>query len=210
MTNKIAMKQQKLWIKITTAALTSVLGTTGSLFCSINESIASPLKSSYTAIQSPEKVAHNPTAELSDSQSLERMMSLDSDRIQAATEDKNNAALGVTSLATKKPQGKPNASQSVKGGNKGGIASWYGPGFHGARTASGERFNQHGLTAAHRSLPFGTKVRVTNVRNGRSVVVRINDRGPHIRGRVIDLSSGAARAIRLGGTAPVKLQVLGI
>lgn len=89
-----------------------------------------------------------------------------------------------------------------------GIASWYGPGFHGRRTASGERFNQHALTAAHRSLPFGTRVKVTNTRNGRSVVVRINDRGPHVRGRILDLSAGAASAIGVRGTATISMQVL--
>lgn len=92
-----------------------------------------------------------------------------------------------------------------------GFASWYGPGFHGRRSASGERFNQNALTAAHRSLPFGTKVRVTNKRNGRSVVVRINDRGPHIRGRIIDLSAAAARTLGVmqSGVAPVRVEVLG-
>ncbi|WP_373478808.1 septal ring lytic transglycosylase RlpA family protein [Geminocystis sp.] len=91
-----------------------------------------------------------------------------------------------------------------------GIASWYGPGFHGRRTASGERFNQNDLTAAHRSLPFGTKVQVTNLYNGRSVVVRINDRGPYTRGRIIDLSAGAASLIgvRSSGVAPIRLQIL--
>ncbi|NEO68868.1 MAG: septal ring lytic transglycosylase RlpA family protein, partial [Moorea sp. SIO3H5] len=78
-----------------------------------------------------------------------------------------------------------------------GIASWYGSAFHGRRTASGERFNQYALTAAHRTLRFGTRVKVTNLRNGRSVIVRINDRGPYIRGRIIDLSRGAARIIGL-------------
>ncbi|MBE9222474.1 septal ring lytic transglycosylase RlpA family protein [Cyanobacterium stanieri LEGE 03274] len=92
-----------------------------------------------------------------------------------------------------------------------GIASWYGPGFHGRRTANGERFNQNALTAAHRSLPFGTRVKVTNVSNGRSVVVRINDRGPFTGGRVIDLAAGAAQAIGLKsrGVGPVTIQVLG-
>lgn len=84
-------------------------------------------------------------------------------------------------------------------------ASWYGPGFHGRKTASGERFNQNALTAAHKSLPFGTRVKVTNRRTGRSVVVRINDRGPFVAGRVIDLSRGAARAMGMTGTAPVDL-----
>jgi rare lipoprotein A len=93
---------------------------------------------------------------------------------------------------------------------RGGIASWYGPGFHGRRTANGERYNQNGYTAAHKSLPFGTQVRVTNVRNGKSVLVRINDRGPFIRGRVIDLSAGAARVIGVhgSGVAPVQLEIL--
>lgn len=91
-----------------------------------------------------------------------------------------------------------------------GIASWYGPGFHGNRSASGERYNQNALTAAHRSLPFGTKVQVTNLNNGRSVVVRINDRGPYIRGRAIDLSAAAARALGMiqSGVAPVRIDVL--
>ena len=92
-----------------------------------------------------------------------------------------------------------------------GIASWYGPGFHGNRSASGEIYNQNAMTAAHRSLPFGTKVLVTNLNNGRSAVVRINDRGPFVRGRVIDLSAAAARVLGVmqTGIAPVQVQVLG-
>jgi len=91
-----------------------------------------------------------------------------------------------------------------------GMASWYGPGFHGRRTASGERFNQNAMTAAHRTLPFGTMVRVTNTRNGRSVIVRITDRGPFIRGRIVDLSVGAAQVIDMysSGVASVRLEVL--
>jgi len=77
-----------------------------------------------------------------------------------------------------------------------GVASWYGPGFHGKRTASGERFDQNDFTAAHRKLPLGSEVKVTNLENGRSIVVEINDRGPYAKGRVIDLSKAAAR--RLG------------
>jgi rare lipoprotein A len=88
-----------------------------------------------------------------------------------------------------------------------GMASYY---KSGKVTANGERFNPHGLTAAHRKLRFGTKVRVTNMRNGRSVVVRINDRGPFIRGRVIDLSLGAAKVIGLNksGVAKISYTVL--
>lgn len=78
-----------------------------------------------------------------------------------------------------------------------GIASWYGPGFQGRTTASGERFSTHDLTAAHRSLPLGSQVTVTNLANGKSVRVRINDRGPYVRGRAIDLSRGAARRLGL-------------
>ena len=91
-----------------------------------------------------------------------------------------------------------------------GKASWYGPGFHGTRTASGERFDMNELTAAHRSLPFGTRVRVRNTRNGKEVVVRINDRGPHIADRIIDLSKAAAVAldmVQAGATLVVLIQV---
>jgi len=77
------------------------------------------------------------------------------------------------------------------------VASWYGPGFEGRKTASGERFNSQDMTAAHRTLPLGSHVMVTNIDNGKSVRVRINDRGPYIRGRSIDLSRGAARKIGL-------------
>ncbi len=91
-----------------------------------------------------------------------------------------------------------------------GKASWYGPGFAGRRTANGEVFDPGQLTAAHRELPFDTLVRVHNVQNGRSVVVRINDRGPFKGGRVIDLSRAAADAIGMvgAGVADVRLEVL--
>ncbi len=86
-----------------------------------------------------------------------------------------------------------------------GRASWYGPGFHGRLTASGERFNTDDMTAAHKTLPFGTRVQVVNKHTGRSVVVRINDRGPYAHGRVIDLSKASARAIGISGVAEVSL-----
>ncbi len=91
-----------------------------------------------------------------------------------------------------------------------GRASWYGPRFHGRRTANGERFNKFHLTAAHRTLPFGTRVRVTNLQNGRNVVVRINDRGPYIQGRIIDLSYAAARQLGMHrqGITQVKVEIL--
>ena len=89
-----------------------------------------------------------------------------------------------------------------------GTASWYGPGFHGKRTASGERFDQNALTAAHRKLPLGSVVKVTNLDNGRSIVVAINDRGPYTKGRVIDLSKGAARKLGIvdDGIAKVRIE----
>ena len=90
------------------------------------------------------------------------------------------------------------------------MASYYGDAHQGRRTANGERFDMHALTAAHRTLPFGTRVKVTNLDNGRSVVVRINDRGPYVKGRVIDLSKAAARELRFldRGTTRVRLEVV--
>ena len=95
----------------------------------------------------------------------------------------------------------------VKAKSTSGVASYY---LSGKQTANGERFNPNGLTAAHRTLPFGTKVRVTNTRNGKSVVVRINDRGPFIPGRVIDLSLGAAKLVGMttSGVAKVTYSIL--
>jgi len=88
-----------------------------------------------------------------------------------------------------------------------GAVSWYGPGFHGRRTANGEIFNTHELTMAHRSLEFGSHVRVTNLENGRSVVVRVNDRGPYVRGRVADLSHAAARELGFVDDGVVKARI---
>lgn len=119
-------------------------------------------------------------------------------------EDVRGQAPAVVAPAAMKSEraGRDGATGRVFGG---GLATWYGPGFHGRRTASGERFNAHGMTAAHRSLPFGTRVRVVHQDTGRSVVVRINDRGPHRRGAVIDLSQGSARALGMGGVARVQI-----
>jgi rare lipoprotein A len=91
-----------------------------------------------------------------------------------------------------------------------GEASYYGHELAGNRTASGERFNPNGLTAAHRTLPLGTRLKVTNIANGRSVIVRVNDRGPFVRSRLIDVSLGAAREINMvrSGKAQVKLERL--
>ncbi len=88
-----------------------------------------------------------------------------------------------------------------------GEASWYGPGFQGRKTANGERFDTYEMTAAHKTLPFNTLIKVTNLHNDISVVVRINDRGPYIRGRIIDLSKAAKEEIQMGGLAQVRLEV---
>lgn len=97
-----------------------------------------------------------------------------------------------------------------RGYDETGTASYYGSQHHGNRTASGERFDQNGLSAAHRRLPFGTQVRVTNLNNDKTVIVRINDRGPHTRGRLIDVSREAAEQLGMlrSGTAPVRVQSL--
>lgn len=90
-----------------------------------------------------------------------------------------------------------------------GMASWYGKQFHGRTTASGEDFDMFELTAAHRALPLGTYVKVTNLRNGKSIVVRINDRGPYVQGRIMDLSYGAARMLSFrDGVERVQLDVI--
>lgn len=93
-----------------------------------------------------------------------------------------------------------------------GVASWYGKDFHGKKTANGERYDMYGLTAAHRILPFGTKVRVTNLANGKQTVVRINDRGPFVANRIIDLTHTAATQIGMigTGTARVRLESLDV
>lgn len=115
---------------------------------------------------------------------------------RAATVALAGALAGCSLLRPMLPQPAP---PPIDGGVQLGVASWYGPGFHGRRTASGEVYDQDALTAAHPSLPFGTRVRVTNLDNGRAVEVRINDRGPFVGGRAIDLSRAGARVIGLIG-----------
>jgi len=109
------------------------------------------------------------------------------------------------------------ASSSSRGTTRGGgvsesgVASYYAHKYHGRTTASGERFDMNDMTAAHKTLPFGTRVRVTNVSNGKSVTVRINDRGPFVKGRVIDLSLAAAKKLDMvnAGLAQVRLRSAG-
>ncbi|MGY6125186.1 septal ring lytic transglycosylase RlpA family protein [Paraburkholderia strydomiana] len=136
----------------------------------------------------------------------------------SSTDDDERAAALAPSLSAAEPQ---SDAQSADDDSRAasacacsrrflqtGLASWYGKVFHGRRTASGERYNMHALTAAHRTLPLGACVRVTAVGRERSVVVRINDRGPFVHGRIIDLSYAAAEAIgvNVAGTLPVKLE----
>ncbi len=99
----------------------------------------------------------------------------------------------------------------AKGFRQQGLASWYGDDFHGKMTSSGEIYNMHGISAAHKILPLGTYVRVKNLINGRTIVVRINDRGPFVPGRIIDLSYGAAKKLGIvgPGTAPVEVAAIG-
>lgn len=106
--------------------------------------------------------------------------------------------------------GRDGGSPAHKGAIQYGEASWYGDKEHGNKAASGEKFNRYAYTAAHKALPFGTVVRVVNLENGKHVVVRINDRGPFVEGRIIDLSYAAGRAIGLdkSGVAKVRMEVL--
>lgn len=101
-------------------------------------------------------------------------------------------------------------SKDLQGYQEEGVASWYGPKFHGQVTASGEVYNMYALSAAHKLLPLGSKARVTNLENQKSVIVKINDRGPYIKDRILDLSYAAARELRMigSGTTRVRLQIL--
>ena len=106
---------------------------------------------------------------------------------------------------------RPPSPEEVPSFRQVGEASWYGPDFHGKITANGERYNMLQMTAAHQTLPFNTLVRVTNLENGRTAVVRINDRGPFLKGRILDLSYAAARALgaNSSGVIRVKIEVVG-
>jgi rare lipoprotein A len=119
-------------------------------------------------------------------------------------------AIWTPSIAPAKAVNHPSRGHQVREVKLVGAASFYGKKFHGRRTASGEVFNNNALTAAHRTLPFGTKVKVTSMRSGLSVIVRINDRGPFIAGRIIDLSRAAAQKVGLlhRGTTSVRLEIV--
>jgi len=95
------------------------------------------------------------------------------------------------------------------GATEDGDASWYGPGFDGKTAANGETYDQEAMTAAHKTLPFGTWIKVTNTTNGQSVFVRINDRGPYVDGRILDLSHAGAQAIGIDGVATIHIEIYG-
>ncbi len=120
--------------------------------------------------------------------------------------------LAMAGCTTAPQQPKPDQTTPAGAGQPigSGKASYYGSQHHNKLTASGERFDQHALTAAHRTLPFGTRIRVTNTRNGKSVVVRVNDRGPFVRNRIVDLSKAAFTAIAnpRAGVIPVRVERL--
>ena len=135
--------------------------------------------------------------------------------------EKNDQSLALTRVSSETNAGDANiqkvsaTSDSIKKKrgakhNLSGTASWYGPGFHGKKTASGEIYDQNRLTAAHKTLPLGSKARVTNLENGSAVEVEINDRGPFVEGRIIDLSRAAAGALGFvkSGTAPVQVELI--
>lgn len=122
------------------------------------------------------------------------------------------AAIAIALLLCAPSPGTRSASVAdvVSAWAQSGRVSWYGPGFHGRRTASGEVFDTNEMTMAHRSLPLGSKVRVTNLANGRSVVLRVNDRGPYVRGRIADLSHAAAARLDFvdNGIARARIELL--
>jgi rare lipoprotein A len=124
----------------------------------------------------------------------------------SAARKRRRGLLAVAILALALPFGAAQARAQE------GVVSWYGHGFHGRPTASGELFDASALTMAHPTLPFGTKVRVTNLRNGRSVEVRVNDRGPFVGSRIADLSQAAASTLGMmrRGIARVRIEVLGL
>lgn len=111
--------------------------------------------------------------------------------------------LTIACSANRRPGGTPSLGRPMQSG----MASWYGPGFHGRRTANGEKYNMYDLTAAHPTLPFGTRLTVRNVRTGQSVVVRVNDRGPFKKSRIIDLSYSAAREAGVFGPGTAYVEI---
>ncbi|MBR8831916.1 MAG: Endolytic peptidoglycan transglycosylase RlpA [Chroococcopsis gigantea SAG 12.99] len=210
------MKKQ---LKLTILTLSTVMGTTASLISSQSVVLADSLTNTTTArltASNIKEVANLPDCQTNRAiepiNNLSQVQPFCDNEILRNIENSLPQEVAPKPAKAKKVTPSDNADAPLKGrAKKQGMASWYGPGFHGGRTASGESFNAYGNTAAHPYLPFGTRVKVTNLNNGRSVVVRINDRGPHLRSRIIDLSKGAASIIGVfqSGVAPVLLEVLG-
>ena len=121
---------------------------------------------------------------------------------------RNLPSPGAPTTVPPSPRTPPAPAPIVQGEE--GIASWYGHPFHGRHAANGEIYDMYAMTAAHRTLPFGTQVRVHDLENGRDVEVRINDRGPFVEGRIIDLSFAAAQTMGMSGIAHVRLEILGV
>ena len=130
------------------------------------------------------------------------------------TSPKNKASKSAKNTSKSSPNDyrrySSNSNSKIKNDIITGISSWYGPNFHGKLTANGEVFDQYGVTAAHKTLPLGTVVRVTNLENDKSVILRINDRGPYVDDRVLDCSYGAAKKLDFmeEGTANVKIRII--
>ena len=151
------------------------------------------------------KIAKAKTQDDEDDQPVKKSVAKKKVIAKAKPQDDDDDEKPAKKVASKKSKG-GDGSGSVY---ETGVASWYGGNFNGRKTANGETYDMWAMTAAHKSLPFGTVVKVTNTKNGDSTVVRINDRGPFVGGRVIDLSRAAANDINLDGLANVKLTILG-
>ena len=143
-----------------------------------------------------------------DAETLERLRTAGDIESAPAPRPRSTPDRGDRTAQDPEASAEPPASTESTGAGYIGYASWYGPGFHGNTTASGEVYDQYAMTAAHKTLPFGTELRVTNTANGRSVVVRINDRGPFVDGRDLDLSRAAAEALGFDGVARVRIERL--
>ena len=177
---------------ITPMAALALLGATGA-----SQAQDVQLAADRTA-ERPDTQAPQPAFQPSEAAHFETAFATYAEPIEPALPDH---AVDITSIEPAEPTATPIGP---------GVASYYGRRFHGRRTANGERFDMNALTAAHKTLPFGSRVRVTNTRNGESVVVRINDRGPFVRGRHIDLSRKAAEQIGIvrSGHGRVELELL--
>ncbi|WP_338244187.1 septal ring lytic transglycosylase RlpA family protein [Aurantiacibacter hainanensis] len=181
---------------LTPAAALAMLGGTGAVLAQDGQLAANSSAQSSSLAQEP--TAPLPTFQPSEEAGFETAFARFDQPVEPALPDH---AVDITSIEPAQPSATPLGP---------GVASYYGRRFHGRRTASGESFDMHDLTAAHKTLPFGSRVRVTNTRNSESVVVRINDRGPFVRGRHIDLSRAAAERIGIvaSGHGRVELELL--